>query len=81
MLEHLAKSRRVIGVKQTTRAIREGKADRVFAAGDAELRLTDPVRALCREAGIPLTEVETMRALGQACGIAVGAAVAAVLRE
>ena len=80
MTESLSKSRRVIGVKQTTRAIREGTAAQVFLADDAETRLTDPVRQLCRENGIPMTEVESMRALGRACGIEVGAAVAAILR-
>ena len=80
MLEMLSKSRRVIGIKQTTRALQNGEAAEVFVALDAETRLTAPVRALCRETGIPLEEVETMRALGQACGIEVGAAVAAILR-
>lgn len=80
MLEMLSKSRRVIGVKQTTRAIREGIALRVFVAEDAESRLTDPVCALCRESGVELTRVETMRELGQACGIEVGAATAALTR-
>ena len=80
MLEMLSKSRRVIGVKQTTRAIREGIALRVFVAEDAESCLTDPVCALCRESGVELTRVETMRELGQACGIEVGAATAALTR-
>ena len=79
-LDVLSKARKVIGVKQTKRALENGEAVQVFFARDAEARLTAPVRALCEASGVPLLEVESMRALGQACGIAVGAAVAAILR-
>lgn len=79
-MDLLAKARRVIGVRQTKKAVENGEAAHVFLACDAEARLTAPVRALCEASGVPLTEVESMRALGQACGIDVGAAVAAVLR-
>ena len=81
MLEMLSKARKVIGVKQTKKAVENGEAVHVFLAKDAEKRLTDPVRALCAASGVPLTEVASMRKLGQACGIEVGAAVAAILHE
>ena len=81
MLSLLTKTEKTVGVKQTTRAILAGRAEAVYVAWDAEERLTDPVRALCRERGIPVFEVQTMHRLGQACGIAVGAAVAAALKS
>jgi len=36
--------------------------------------------ALCAQRGIPVTAVPTMKQLGEACGISVGSAVAALLK-
>lgn len=47
----LKKARKVIGVKQTKKAVERGEAIRVFLARDAEARLTGPVRALCEASG------------------------------
>ena len=79
-MDLLSKARKVIGVKQTTKAVANGEAVHVFVARDADARLVEPVRAGCAHSGIPLTEVDSMSALGRACGIEVGAAVAASLR-
>ena len=49
-------------------------------AGDADPKLTDPIRETCRTGGVPIEDVDTMLRLGQACGIEVGAAVAALLQ-
>ena len=71
--------KRVVGVKQSRKAIREGRARRVYLAGDADPAITEPVRAECAAAGIPVEREQTMAQLGRACGIAVGASVAAEL--
>ena len=68
-----------MGVKQTRRAIGEGRAARVYLAQDADPAVTAPVEALCREQGVPVEQVAQMKDLGSACGIAVGSAVAALL--
>lgn len=80
MLTALKQGPRVVGVKQTKRAINDGKAACVYLAGDADPRVTAPVEALCAEKGIPVEQVAQMKELGSACGIAVGSAVAALLR-
>ena len=72
---------KVIGFKQSKKAIQEQQASCVFLAQDVEERLADPIRQLCRQNGVEVVPVATMQQLGQACGIDVGAAVAAVLRE
>ena len=77
VLTELATRDKVIGVKQSARAIRAGRAKRVFLACDADRLLTDPIRSAC--GGLPVEEGYTMAQLGRACGIAVGAAVVAVL--
>lgn len=68
-----------LGVKQTKRAVNDGKAARVFLAEDADPRVTAPVEALCAEKQIPVERVPQMKELGSACGIAVPSAVAALL--
>ena len=80
MLTELKAGPRVVGAKQTRRALQDGRAVRVYLAEDAEPGITDPIEAHCAEHGAELVRVPGMRELGQACGIAVGAAVAALVR-
>ena len=80
VLQELKNAKRVVGIKQLRKALRDGTAAKVFIADDADLHLTDPVKAACEENGIPAILVPTMAELGQACSIEVGAAVAAILR-
>lgn len=68
---------KVIGVKQSARAIRDGRAQRVFLACDADELVLEPIRSAC--GSLPVEEGYTMAQLGRACGIAVGAAVVTVL--
>lgn len=70
---------RAVGSHQTVKAIRKGRAELVFVAVDADRRVVDDVLAAVRERGLEVIEVGSMRDLGRACGIAVGAAAAAVL--
>lgn len=70
-----------IGTKQTARMIELGKATEVFVAEDADERITGKVVELCRATGVKVTRVDSMLALGKACGIKVGAAVAAIVND
>ena len=79
MITELASQEKVIGVKQSRKVIREGRARRVFLACDADPAITGPVADSCAEADIPVHGGDTMAQLGQACRIAVGASVVAVL--
>ena len=76
MLEELKQSNTVVGIKQLRRALDGGKVKKVFLAEDADPILIDPVAQLCAEIGVECEAVQTMRALGAACGISVGAAAA-----
>ena len=78
-MEALAAKEKVVGLKQVRRAVASGKVRKVFLACDADPRLTEPMEALCRASGIDVVTDYTMAQLGRACGIAVGAAVVAVL--
>lgn len=70
---------RAVGANQTAKAVRRGRARLVVVARDADRKVTEPVIRAAQERGVPVAEVDSMRELGRACGIAVGAAAAAVL--
>lgn len=80
MLSKLKTEEKLVGVKQSKKAIKEGRAAVVFIAEDSETRVKEPVGALCRELGVEIFSVSTMRELGEACGIEIGAAVAVILK-
>ena len=80
MLSELRTAHKVIGVKQSKKAIRDGAAAEVYVALDAEKRVVGPIYELCSETDTRITEINTMAELGDAAGIDVGAAVVTVLR-
>lgn len=79
-LEHLrAAEYRAVGAHQTVKAIQRGRARLVVVAADADRRVVQGVVAAGRDRGLEVIEAGSMKELGRACGIAVGAAAAAVL--
>lgn len=70
-----------IGTKQTTRLVESGKAIEVFVAKDADPRMIQKIVHLCKKMGVRITYVDSMKQLGKACGIEVGAAMAAVAND
>ena len=63
------------------KAIAAGKTAVVYLAKDADPKLTEPLRAMCRLSGIEVVNDRTMLDLGKSCGIAVGTAACAVLAK
>lgn len=78
-LSELAVRERAVGIKQVRKAVREGRAEIVFLACDANPALTGPVEKACGQRGVPVVTDHTMGQIGRACRIAVGASAAAVL--
>lgn len=70
-----------IGTKQATKTIEQGLAAEVLVARDADPRITVKVTNLCNKLDVKLTYVDSMKQLGKACGIDVGAAVVALINE
>jgi large subunit ribosomal protein L7A len=70
-----------IGTKQTTKAVELGLAAEVFIAKDADVRITSKVVNLCKKMGVKVTYVDSMKLLGKACGIEVGAAMVAAVEQ
>lgn len=72
---------KVVGLKQTRRALEKGGVRVVYIAVDADSRLLQPIKEMCRLNQIQIEEISSMLELGKACGIKVGAAMAAVLEN
>jgi large subunit ribosomal protein L7A len=70
-----------IGTKKVTRMVELGKVTEVFVAKDADPRMTIRMVNLCKKMDVQVTYVDSMKMLGKACGIEVGAAMAAVVNE
>ena len=79
MLDELNTVRKVVGIKQLRKSLKEGNVIRAYAAENADPRLTDPLIEECKSYGVELIWVPTMAELGKACGISVGAAAAGIL--
>jgi large subunit ribosomal protein L7A len=80
MVERLV-GKKVIGVKQSTKSLKNELGKTLYVAKDAEEQLTRPVIDLAATMGIEIIYVNTMKELGKLCGIDVGAAVTLILKE
>ncbi len=72
---------KVVGVKQTIKAIKLGNVKTVYIAKDADDKFIQPIILLVNEWSLELVSIDTMKELGKLCGIDVGAATAAVLKD
>ncbi len=79
MLNELNTSRKVVGTKQLRKALQRGEIRLVFLAEDADPAITEPLRDMAERLTVPVRPVSSMRELGRACGIAVGASAAGLL--
>ncbi|MGI6777951.1 MAG: ribosomal L7Ae/L30e/S12e/Gadd45 family protein [Acetivibrionales bacterium] len=80
MLEVLKDRKKTVGVKQSLKAVKEEKAEVVFIAKDADEKVISPLKSICQEKGIDIFYVDTMKQLGKACNIEVGASTVALLK-
>lgn len=71
----------VVGGKQLRKALQNRQVKFVYLAGNADPVITAPLEKMCREVQVAYSWVPTMKELGCACGIDVGAAAAAVVES
>jgi large subunit ribosomal protein L7A len=69
----------VIGTKQAVKALKDGSASELMIANDAETKVTASVVKLAQESNIPIIYVDSMKKLGKACGIEVGASTVVII--
>jgi large subunit ribosomal protein L7A len=70
----------VIGTKQTVKVLKDGYSCELIIASDAETNVTAAVVELAKEVNVPIIYVDSMKKLGKACGIEVGASAVAIIR-
>ena len=80
MISKLKTDPKVVGIKQSRKAVTTGRAICVFLAHDADPHLIVPFQELCAQYVVPVDASASMKELGQVCGIAVGAAVAVLVK-
>jgi large subunit ribosomal protein L7A len=70
----------IVGTKQSVKALVNNEVKVVVIAEDADFRITQKVIQTAEQLHIPLTKVSSMKKLGKACGIEVGAAAVAIIQ-
>lgn len=70
----------IIGTKQTAKVLKEGIVLELIVASDSDQQLTANLVKQAQELNIPVLYVDSMKRLGKACGIEVGAAAVAIIR-
>ena len=78
MLEKLQNSEKVVGTRRLVRAVEAGEIAEAYLALDADLFISRQVREACDKARVRLVEVNTMKQLGEACGVQVPTASAGI---
>ena len=79
VLPKIDRNKVVVGAKQLRKAMEKGNVQYVCFAKNADPGITEPLAQQCKTRGISCIWVSSMRELGDACGIEVGAAAAAVV--
>lgn len=72
--------RKVVGIKQTIKTIKNGNGRVVYIARDADVKLVQTIEKLSIEKSLEIVYIDTMKELGRLCGIDVGAATAVILK-
>ncbi|WP_223703239.1 50S ribosomal protein L7ae-like protein [Sutcliffiella deserti] len=70
----------IVGTKQTVKALKSGTVKEVVIAEDADVIVTQKVIHTAKENNIPIVKVDSMKKLGKACGIEVGASAVAIIQ-
>ncbi|SKC92720.1 ribosomal L7Ae/L30e/S12e/Gadd45 family protein [Maledivibacter halophilus] len=69
-----------VGIKQSTRAINDNRAKTLFVAKGCEQHVVRNILEVAKGKNVQIVYVESMKKLGEACGIDVGAATAVILK-
>lgn len=80
MMHELQKGPRVVGTRQTLRAIENGSAKMLYVARNAHKQVTLRVIEAAESKGIPIIYLDTMEELAQLCEVEVQTATAALMK-
>lgn len=77
----LKSENKVVGAKQVRRALDSSEAQIVYIAKDADKEVVSDIEKDSKDKRIEILYIDSMRELGEACGIDISAAVAALLKR
>ncbi|TCT14057.1 large subunit ribosomal protein L7A [Natranaerovirga pectinivora] len=80
-MHRLKQEPKVIGTKQTIRALDKGIAETLFVAKNAQKQVTLRALELAERQGIDVVFVDTMEELAKACEVEVETATAALIKN
>ncbi len=73
---------KIVGLKQTLRAMQQDLVKEVYLASDTEEHVLRKISEACREKAVPLIQLQvTKKELGRFCQIEVGAAIVAIMKN
>jgi len=81
LLNLLQTEPKFVGLNQSTRAVRDGVVRAAYVARDADSHVVFPFERLCRENGVEIVYVDTMKELAELCEVEVNTAVAVVVNR
>ncbi|WP_226671031.1 50S ribosomal protein L7ae-like protein [Metabacillus litoralis] len=70
----------IVGTKQSVKALLNNEVREIIIAEDADYRIVQKIIHTADQQQVPLTKVTSMKELGKACGIEVGAAAVAIIQ-
>ena len=79
MIDRLS-CKKVIGVKQSKKAIQNGHGKSLYIANNADNKITKSLIELAQKNNVEIIYVDTMTILGKMCDIEVGSAAALLLK-
>ncbi|OPL08161.1 MAG: hypothetical protein AVO33_01710 [delta proteobacterium ML8_F1] len=81
-IKELQEARNIrVGIKQSTRALMEDRVLKVFIAENADQHVIRRIVEMAQGKHVEIIRVPTMRDIGQACQIDVGAATAVIIKD
>jgi len=80
MLDALKSKNKTGGIKQSLKAVEADSAKLLFIARDADEKVVSNLRKLAESKSVEIIYVDSMKTLGKACGIEVGASAACLLK-
>ena len=78
MLDKLRNADKVVGTRRLVRAILAGEIAEAYIAQDADLFIVRQVKDACNRMNVRIVEAESMKKLGEVCGIEVRTASAGI---
>lgn len=72
---------RIVGTKQTLRALKDGIAKKVYIARDADINIVSSIVNMAKQSNVEIVYVDDMEELGRLCSIEVNAAAACLVND